>query len=436
MKKTFSIAFFVLLLSLSVSYAENREHLSKEIGFLALSANESSSSESGSGGSSLTNDIVEYAGRLSGIIGVFFLGILVLIGGGARFFDKKWGLPVVIFYHKILAVITLFIILIHPVTLFILKYFNAGSFSDIAVLLGPIAFFVLVLVVISSLLRKKFPYSLWIIIHRFSILALAAGVYHSFALASWVKEYVVLSALVVAGAVLGVVGIILRILSMLLYPTAKSRIIQVEMNSPGVYNVVVEKPQGFQFTAGQFCIISFNKPGLKNPHPFTISSSPDEKHLVFTIKSMGKFTSQIHTLTPQDKVKIRGPFGVFTYRGNPSTLIAGGVGITPFRSILGDLKEKECPPVTLLYGSRTEMNIIFHNWFSQNVPLQVVHILSQEEKQGFLFGNIDEEYLKTPAERGDDFYVCGPPAMVKSIKKILGKLGVRRKRIYSEKFFY
>jgi len=90
--------------------------------------------------------------------------------------------------------------------------------------------------------------------------------------------------------------------------------------------------------AGQYLSLSIlREDGWSEPHPFTISCAPEDKILRLTIKKSGRFTSSIPELRPGTPVKCAGPFGVFCKdidKQGEILMIAGGVGITPFLSVL------------------------------------------------------------------------------------------------------
>jgi predicted ferric reductase len=253
-------------------------------------------------------------------------------------------------------------------------------------------------------------------------------------------EIPLLNILIVTGIISAAAGTIMRIIFLFV---KKKHILFVEGNiaeTKDTNSILIKKPDNFNYKSGQFCFISFYKKGMKKPHPFTISSSADEKHLMFTIKSQGKFTSKINTIEKGVKIKIDGPYGRLFYKRRKAIFIAGGVGITPFRSILGDSTNNiEENDAVLIYGNRTKDDIIFYNWLcnkEKESGIKVVNILSNEKKEGFKHGFVNDEIFAEACDFSEDFYICGPPIMVKNILKILKRKKVHGKRIYQEKFFW
>ena len=116
-------------------------------------------------------------------------------------------------------------------------------------------------------------------------------------------------------------------------------------------------------TAGQYASIRTVRPeGWSEPHPFTLSGAPEDPYIRMTIKKEGSFTSAIPNLKPGDQVKCMGPLGVFCMDIDTKpaiVLIAGGVGITPFLSVLRHFRNKRLAnAVTLFWVNRGKDDII------------------------------------------------------------------------------
>ncbi|HEY6010881.1 MAG TPA: hypothetical protein VIX18_05365 [Nitrospirota bacterium] len=104
-----------------------------------------------------------------------------------------------------------------------------------------------------------------------------------------------------------------------------------------------EKRKRFDFLPGQFQFITFDR-GRGEEHPFTISSSPTDAHThSSTIKGSGDFTKTVGRVQPADLVGIQAAFGRFSHvlepRERKLIFIAGGIGITPFMSMLRYMRD-------------------------------------------------------------------------------------------------
>ncbi|MFQ6123621.1 MAG: FAD-dependent oxidoreductase [Candidatus Heimdallarchaeota archaeon] len=207
-----------------------------------------------------------------------------------------------------------------------------------------------------------------------------------------------------------------------------------------------EDPIELQYKAGQFFVIDIPVNREKYRHHFSFSSSPTEKgYLEFTTKmSDSNFKKALRELNPGDIVNLKGPFGNFTLTEGIKkiAMLAGGIGITPFRSIIKDSIDKnQALNFILLYGNHREEDIIFKEEFdkiqSSFRNLKVVHILLEPPEAwngytGFINSKIIQTEIPDLTER--HFYVCGPPQMIEDMKKILHELSIPNEQIKTEAF--
>jgi predicted ferric reductase len=206
--------------------------------------------------------------------------------------------------------------------------------------------------------------------------------------------------------------------------------------------------------AGQYASIRIMRPdGWSEPHPFTISGAPEDAVLRLTIKKGGKFTSSIGELKPGSPVKCMGPLGVFCkdIDAKPSiVMIAGGVGITPFLSVLRHFRNIKAPnKVTLFWANKTIEDIFSTEeikQMSRELSLNVVHCLSRDDDVNryvdtqypnvcYENGRLSEDILKRHGVvRDAAFYLCGPPLMMEAALNDLQKVGVAPESVEREKF--
>jgi ferredoxin-NADP reductase len=218
---------------------------------------------------------------------------------------------------------------------------------------------------------------------------------------------------------------------------------------PRTYNVKSYRfirPSSLDYKAGQFMFVTLKVDGQEMRKPFSISSSPTEMDFVeFTKKFTGHpFSNRLDGLKIGDPVTIDAPFGSFTFEGESERigLLSGGVGITPLRCICKFCTEMKLDTkVTLLYGNRTEADIVFRQELEQmqrqNNNLKIVFTVDEPETdwEGYT-GNIDAEMIKTeiPAYPETLFYLCGPPAMVQAMENLLKALNVPTENVKKETF--
>jgi len=216
------------------------------------------------------------------------------------------------------------------------------------------------------------------------------------------------------------------------------KILEIRPVTHDVNNYMMEKPIGYTFVPGQATEVSINKGKWKDEkRPFTFTSLPDDKNLEFVIKSYKDHqgvTNQLSSLDIGDELILEDSWGAIEYKGK-GVFIAGGAGITPFIAILKSLEAKgELDGNQLIFANKTKKDIILESYFRDVLDENFISVLDEEEVDGHEFGRIDEAFLeKHVNDFSQHFYVCGPDPMVKSINKIVEKLGASPESIVFEK---
>jgi ferredoxin-NADP reductase len=222
----------------------------------------------------------------------------------------------------------------------------------------------------------------------------------------------------------------------------EEKIIKVRSIEYVTYDVLrfqTEKPQHFYFTPGQAADISLNKEGWQNEiRPFTFTCLPDDDHLEFTIKTYPSHkgvTNELLHLKTNDELILHDVFGSIAYKGE-GVFIAGGAGVTPFISILRHLQSKnEIGNNKLIFANKTKSDIILEQEFNELLGNNFINILSDEKIEGYAYGRVSEDFLKTNSGGLNKiFYVCGPPPMMDSIEMQLANLHVDENSIVKEAF--
>jgi ferredoxin-NADP reductase len=206
------------------------------------------------------------------------------------------------------------------------------------------------------------------------------------------------------------------------------------------------RPGLLDYKAGQFMFVTLKISGQDVRKPFSLSTSPTERNYIeFTKKLTGHpFSQRLDALKPDDQVTIEAPFGDFTFEGESGRigLLSGGVGITPLRSICKFCTDMNLgTKVTLLYGNRTESDIVFRKdleqMHAQNENLKVVFTLAEPEPNWDAYtGYINAEMIKKeiPEYPATVFYVCGPPSMVQAMENLLKTLDIPAENVKKENF--
>ena len=205
------------------------------------------------------------------------------------------------------------------------------------------------------------------------------------------------------------------------------------------------------FEPGQYASLSLRdtwRPSMARC--FSIASSPlDKTELEFAARVGGSYTNALERLTVGDKVEVRGPFGQFVLREQtqPSLVfLAGGIGITPFMSMMRYATDFGLPNrLHLVYSCRSQDDIPFVEELMalerRNRNIRVTYVIAGGDTSRLrgarvLMGQLGQEHLRTlglePAR--DTFMICGPGPYIKAMQELLASHGVASERILSESF--
>jgi len=219
------------------------------------------------------------------------------------------------------------------------------------------------------------------------------------------------------------------------------KILKIQKLTPDTRSYQVEKPADYSFIPGQATEVAINKKGLENKkRPFTFTSLNSSKYLEFIIKSYfdhNGITKKLFNLSVGDGLVIDQPWGSIKYKG-PGIFIAGGAGVTPFLAILRQLQlDNQLQDNRLILSNKTSTDIILEKELKQmfiSSPKNLLLTLTNEKNSNYLNEFINQNFLKKYINNfKQNFYLCGPPAMVKELKKILLNLEAQPTTLVFEK---
>ena len=386
------------------------------------------------------------AGRLLALTGAVILLIQYGLGSGFRWLERGIGLDRLIRAHRVLGASAVGIILSHPV-LIVLSERLQGHSSPMGLfrLLGVSALIAVLTAAGAAMAYGKLirRYETWKTAHLAAYAVLPLVVVHSLAMGSDLRSGPLLFYWFGLAAVFVALmsGKIIRRLQIRRRPY---RVASLNRENHDTWTITLEG-EPFAYRPGQFMRIRIEMDGkVTASHPFTICSSPSRDGIAATIKSVGDFTAAIGRIKPGAKAYVDAPFGAFSYLNHDArdpVFIAGGIGITPFMSMLRHLLDNDpAKKILLIWGNKTKADIVFQeelDGLASAMPhLKVVHVLSRENDWPGEAGHIDVELLKRHVSDTDQsrFFVCGPPAFTASIRAALAGLGVSKDRIHSERF--
>jgi predicted ferric reductase len=188
---------------------------------------------------------------------------------------------------------------------------------------------------------------------------------------------------------------------------------------------------------GEYAIVTLRPGEVSNQfHPFSLTSAPGEGNLRIAVKAVGDFTRAMHKLGEGAVAKVEGPYGGFSHLKVPrkrQVWVAGGIGITPFLSMVRSLNGSG-HQIDLYFGVKS----LDQSYFLAELlaldrtkdDFRLIHV--PEDEIGYITADRIEE--TTGDLKSVDFLLCGPPPMVKNLRGQLIDKGVPRSHIHFEKF--
>ena len=215
----------------------------------------------------------------------------------------------------------------------------------------------------------------------------------------------------------------------------------------------LEKPDGFIYQSGQTIDLTLVDPketdSKGNIRTFSLVSEPHEPVLKIAMRLRDSaFKRVIRSLDEGSSLCLEGPFGSFVLHKKverPAIFIAGGIGITPFYSIIKDATERKLEnKIILFYSNNNPEDSAFltelQNLEKQNSNFKLVATITNAENENKDWlgerGRINEDMIKKylPENTSPIYYLVGPQAMVGVMREMLDKMGVDSDDIRFEEF--
>ncbi len=320
---------------------------------------------------------------------------------------------------------------------------------------GAIAFWAAVLITLTSVFRRRLRlgYEAWQLLHLVLAVAItAAMVLHVLAARGYAAEPGM--RMLVAGYA-GLALLLLlryRLMRPLLLWRRPWRLVD-NLDVGGSTRLLRVRPAGhagFGFRPGQFAwIATGSSPLWSAQHPISMASSaePASDGIVeFGIKALGDWSgSVVPALTPASRLWIDGAYGAFTPEQRPAqgyVLIAGGIGISPMRSMLLTMRDREdVRPIVLFYGAHDWSRVAFRDdleALSAVLNLKVVYVFEAPDdgwtgERGFITADVLRRHLPRQHRRFQ-YFVCGPVPMMNAVEKVLVDIGLPATVVHTERF--
>lgn len=389
--------------------------------------------------------------KFNAFLAISTLSINFILSTRLKFFEKLfYGLDRMYRVHKVIGRLSFLCIIFHPLFLIFFRLSQQRSIlslilpvGGIEVSAGVIALYLFVLLLILTI-SIQLPYHRWHNSHKVLGIVLIFSAYHALSAGSDINNFLVLKIWVILISSLG----ILSWLYMLLFykwigPKHKVVIEKVQHLGP-ITELYFKKPSKFTFKPGQFVFIRFPRfEGYKELFPFSLSNDPSQNTIRVSIKQSGDYTTHnIPRLKEGDTAILMGPYGTFGDRymrhDRDMIWIAGGIGITPFLSLV---KHESIHPsgrnIHLIWVIKNESEafrdqelveemkrnprFIYVHWFSDKqgriTTKDVLDIVGGEQK------------LKSKL-----IFLCGPPGLMYSLCKGFYQMKISYHHIIFEDF--
>ena len=215
-----------------------------------------------------------------------------------------------------------------------------------------------------------------------------------------------------------------------------------------------EKPEGFTFKPGQAIDVILADPSFSDAasarHTFSLVSAPFQDELIVATRMRDSaFKRALGSLPIGAAAQLDGPFGSLTLHNNrarPAVLIAGGIGITPFMSIVQQAAHDQlAQDLVLLYSNRRPEDAAFlaelKQLEHQNNRFRLIATMTQMQKSARAWEGetrlIDAEFVKEISVELSSpiYYIAGPPTMIEGVRQTLNHASIDDDDIRSEDFF-
>ncbi|GAA0462806.1 oxidoreductase [Actinoplanes capillaceus] len=398
-------------------------------------------------------NLIGAAGRLLGLYLAFALAVQVLLISRLPLLDRSFGMDRLTRWHRRTGLTVFWLALLHPAWV-IVGFARAGRDPVPAtaltlakqwpVLLGMIAVALILLVVALSIraARRRLSYEAWHAVHLLFYAVLVLGLIHQY-----VEGTAFTTNLATTSYWWGLWAFVLGALlaNRVIVPLVRNsrhrlRVAAVVPESDDVVSVHVtgRDLERLGARAGQFFLWRF--PGHNRwwqVNPFSLSAAPNGRSLRLTAKAVGGTTAGLRDLPVGSRVFAEGPYGAFTLdrRARTATLlIAGGIGVTPIRSLLEDPRIGD--DVIVLYRVRGGSDAVLLGELRNLAAARGarLHLLTGRTGPGNQPFHPDRLRAMVPDITDRDVYVCGPAALTEAVLAGLRRLRVPSRQVHAELF--
>lgn len=377
--------------------------------------------------------------KFSAFGGMAMFAWSLILSGRYKIFDSLFGgLDKVYVAHRFFGTASIALLLLHPLGYTFEYLLQPGvkdlfghffAYKNLGFTLGRVALYGLILLGVWSILTKV-KHETFVTVHRWLGVLFTLGAIHAFmagqssvlAQNSFVFWYMLVLSVIAIATFLHY-----SLLADFLHPYFRYKVSHIQKVADDVWSLRLKpKYRMLNFKPGQFLYVSFDTLPEHGFHPFTVASGQRSSEIQFYIKELGDLTEKFQKLRTGDRVKVKGPYGGFTFddtRFKNQLWIGAGIGITPFLSKARSLQySKKNQRIELIYAvnqkseawAAKELDDIEYKAGSFNYTLvnvaefgmQSLHDLAEH------FGGLEDYAI----------YLCGPPPMLKAYSQQIKEL--------------
>jgi len=401
----------------------------------------------GSGASFLGTNYLTSLAQIFSLIGFVLMSESLFLSTKFSFLEDIFGgMDRNYSVHKVLGTISFVLLVNHPILLALSNSATKLSkiyFLPVGVLSYNLGVFALYIMISSLALMVyiKLPYHIWKLSHQLMGVGFVLGSLHILLIGSDISSYPLLKDWILLFMVVGVFSFLYSVFFYTFFGPKHIYEVETIERDLDIVNIYLKAlTKRLKFSAGQFIYISVRDRSSvgKEMHPFTISSAPEDDLLRISAKMLGDYTLKTPGLLPGDEVYVYGPYGRFGQNFvNKKRLfwIAGGIGVTPFLSMLRHIRQvSDMREVTFYYCVRDSRYIPFKSEIE--MLAQVLPNLKVVFWSSFGGSRLTASDILSSAPATPDIAVelCGPVPMMRDLKNQLIKKGVSENAIATEEF--
>lgn len=397
-----------------------------------------------------TKSIALWIADAIGYAGIVMLLWMYILGAKSTMSLFSKDLAPVLKIHKWLGKYGSLAIVLHPL-LIVFSYGESllytiipqlGSEFERHVTLGRISFLIIILVwVTSAVLRDKIKFRPWKYLHYLAYISLPFALLHVPDVGSHYESSQIVKLYFFALATVFLIFALVRLRGFLNLDKSRYKVVKHQQLT-STDRLLIFSPLDEKLISPKIGQYIYLKLGLiSEDHPFSVLDyNAKNGNIAVCYRVFGSFTELLTDVRVGSTVWIGGPYGSFmsdySINNEPTVFISGGIGITPFLMPANQPDNRER---WLFAANRNHESAILVDYVDTS-KTNLVKVFSRERKEhlaageelGYIDSNLITRYLSDPSKYR--FYVCGPVAMVESVRQVLESLNVPESQIENESF--